>query len=85
MSRPLRTRSEGLATPEGPCPRHATPGVYASGAGSASAGPDPRDLAIECPESDPEWGDPGRWSDWTDAYRYAITRAWPDSPAGGAR
>lgn len=84
MDRPRPKWFEGLAAPEGRARRDATTGVYATMAGAASASMDSRDLAIER-DDDPEWGEPDRWPVWTDAYRYAVSRAWPDSPAGGAR
>lgn len=69
MDRTPRKRAEGPVAPMGMnFPRGVTVGVYSTGTRGASA-------TRAIPALD--------WPDWTDRVRYTVTRARPDSPAGG--
>jgi hypothetical protein len=69
MDRPSRKRDEIVVAPtEASFPRGAANGVYATGAREASA-------RLHAPAHE--------WPDWTDAVRYTVARAWPESRPGG--
>jgi hypothetical protein len=69
MDQTTRKRGGIVAAPAGTsCSRDEAPGVYATGAREASA-------RLHAPAHD--------WPDWTDAVRYTVARAWPESRPGG--